>query len=235
MEPEPDGADRSTPRRRIGSATVSDRDRTAGRELVVGAVLVVLVAVGGLYFWLRPSPTFVDGWLTFLPGLAKGTWFTRITVLRSPAVVVVGSAAVAALCVRRDRPRACACLLGPILALLTCELVAKPLVGRKLGGMFSYPSGSVVGAAALATVAVLAAPRRWRPAVGALAGVYVVWMALAVVAMQWHLPTDAIAGVLYGIGVVLVVDGAAGKLASALGRRRRAVIPSSPGRSAAPG
>jgi membrane-associated phospholipid phosphatase len=235
MEPEPDRADRSTPRREIGSVTVSDGDRTAGRELVVGAVLVAVVAVGGLYFWFRPSPLFVDSWFTFLPGWAKNTWFTRITVLRSPVVVVVGSGVAAALCVRSDRPRACACLLGPILALLSCELVAKPLVGRKLGGMFSYPSGSVVGAAALATVAVLAVPRRWRPAVGVLAGLYVVWMALAVVAMQWHLPTDATAGVLYGIGVVLIVDGTTGKLASSLRRRRRAVMASSPGRSAASG
>lgn len=237
MEPEPHRADRSMPESRGTSAGARrpDRDSTASHELVVGGVLVALVAVGGLYFWLRPSPVFVDGWLSFLPGLAKGTWFTGITVLRFPVVVVAGSAVAAASTFRRDRPRACACLLGPIVALATCELVAKPLVGRKLGGMFSYPSGSVVGAAALAAVVVLAVPRRWRPVATTLAALYALWMALAVVAMQWHLPTDVAAGMLYGVGVVLVVDGSTWKVVTLLGWRRRRVTERSSARSAARG
>jgi membrane-associated phospholipid phosphatase len=46
-------------------------------------------------------------------------------------------------------------------------------------------------------------------------------MALAVVALQWHYPTDALAGLAYGAGVVLVVDGAARVVAD----RRRALRP----------
>ena len=119
----------------------------------------------------------------------------------------------AAVCYRRDPPRAWACLIGPILALATCELVIKPLVGRTLGGVFSYPSGSTTGAAALAAAAVLAAPARWRVVTAVAASIYALWMALAVVALQWHLPTDAASGLAYGVGVVLVVDGSAWKVA----------------------
>jgi len=33
----------------------------------------------------------------------------------------------------------------PSLALIACELLIKPWVGRSIGGSFSYPSGSTVG------------------------------------------------------------------------------------------
>ena len=32
-------------------------------------------------------------------------------------------------------------------------------------------------------------------------------MCAAVVALQWHYPSDALAGATFGIGIVLVVDG----------------------------
>jgi membrane-associated phospholipid phosphatase len=35
-------------------------------------------------------------------------------------------------------------------------------------------------------------------------------MAVAVVALRWHYPTDALAGLAFGVGVVLVVDSTAG-------------------------
>ena len=189
------------------------RDRSAATELMVGGILVVLVAAGGLFFAFRPSPVVMDGWFSWLVSSAKGTWFTSVTVLRYPVVIVAGAIIAAAVCCRRDPPRACACLIGPILALGTCELVVKPLVGRTLGGVFSYPSGSTTGAAGLAAAAVLAAPARWRVITAAAASIYALWVALAVVALQWHLPTDAASGLAYGVGVVLIVDGSAWKVA----------------------
>ena len=54
---------------------------------------------------------------------------------------------------------------------------------------------------------VLATPGRWRVPVAVVASVYAVWMAVAVVALRWHFPTDAVAGVAYGIGLVVLVDG----------------------------
>jgi membrane-associated phospholipid phosphatase len=198
------------------------RGRLANTEMTVGIVLVALVLAAGAYFAFRPRPVVIDGWLNFLVTEAKGTWFTSVTVLRSPVVIVVGAVATAVIAFPRDRPRAWACLLGPCLALVTSELVLKPAVGRTIGGMYSFPSGSTVGAAALATAAILAVPRRWRIATLVVGSVYALWMALAVVAMQWHLPTDSLAGLAYGVGVVLIVDAGAWMVARRLRR------PSSP-------
>jgi membrane-associated phospholipid phosphatase len=194
------------------------RGRFVTTEMTVGIVLVALVLAAGAYFAFRPRPVVIDGWFNFLVTEAKGTWFTSVTVLRSPVVIVTGAVVTAVIALPRDRPRAWACLLGPCLALATSELVLKPAVGRTIGAMYSFPSGSTVGAAALATAAILAVPRRWRIATVVVGSVYALWMALAVVAMQWHLPTDSLAGLAYGVGVVLVVDAGAWMVA---GLRRR--------------
>ena len=203
--------------------STESRDRLAPTEMTVGIVLVALVLAGGLYFAFRPRPVVIDGWFSFLATSAKGTWFTSVTVLRYPVVIVVGAVVTALISLPRDRPWALACLLGPCLALATSELLLKPGVGRTIGGAYSYPSGSTVGAAALAVAAVLAVPKGWRMATGVVASVYALWMALAVVAMQWHLATDSIAGLAYGVGVVLIVDAAIGMVARR--RRRRSATP----------
>ena len=189
-------------------------------ELVVGAVLVLTAALGGLYFAIRPGPATVDGWLLDLVGPSRGLAFTHVSSLTYPAAIVIGAAIAAGVCLPRDRPHALACLIAPPLALLACELMAKPLVGRTLGGVLSYPSGSTAGAAALAAAAVLATPARWRPLTAGPASAYALWVALAVVALRWHYPTDAVAGLAFGAGVVLVIDGAAFRIARRVERRR---------------
>ncbi len=205
--PEPD------PRRR------TRRDGDSIRELGAGAVLVLMTAVGGVYFAVRPASGTIDGWLLDVVGASNAPAFTHVTSLRYPSVIVVGAVIAAGICLLQDRTRALACLVGPPLALLACELVAKPLVGRTLGGALSYPSGSTVGAAALGTAAVLATPARWRAWTITLATVYALWVAVAVVALRWHYPTDSLAGVAFGVGVVLALDGAAWQVVSRLGPR----------------
>jgi hypothetical protein len=191
---------------RTTASWTARRGREARRELVVGGVLLALVAVGGLYLSFRPAHTFIDGWILGLVGPDRNAALTRVTALRFPQVIVAGSVVAAAVAYPADRLRSLACLVAPALALATCELVVKPLVGRHLGTGLSYPSGSTVGAAALAAAVVLAVPIRWR-ALALIAGsAYTLWMSIAVIAMQWHLPTDALAGAAYGVGVVLVVD-----------------------------
>ncbi len=155
----PDGAPTPT-----GVSAALRRGQEAVIELAAGVVLVGVGAVGGLWFALRPASGRVDGWFLDLVGASRSHWFIDLTDLHHPWVVVVGAVVAAAVTFPRDRPRSLACLLGPPLALLVCEVVVKPLVGRTLGGALSYPSGSTVGAAALATVAVLATPARSAPA-----------------------------------------------------------------------
>jgi membrane-associated phospholipid phosphatase len=205
------------------SGRIEDRrSRIAMVELAAGAVLLAVTAAGGLWFAWSPRSGRVDGWLLDLVGADRSRWYTTATQLRYPWVIVVGAVLAAAVAFPRNRPRSLACLVGPPLALLTCELVAKPLVGRTLGGALSYPSGSTAGAAALATVAVLAAPPRWRPVAVVLGMSYALWMTVAVVALRWHYPTDALAGLTLGVGVVVLVDGVSwwilGRRAGAQGR-----------------
>jgi undecaprenyl-diphosphatase len=185
----------------------SGRHRAARRELISGSVLVLLTAIGGVYFYFRPQPADFDHWIQISP--TSGSWFTSVTTLRYPLAVILGSVFFALLTVTRDRVRALACLIGPPLALIAGELVVKPAVGRTIGGLLSYPSGSTVGAAALATAGVLACPRRWRSIAAIAATLFGLWMAVAVVALGWHYPSDAFGGLLFGTGVVLLVDGSA--------------------------
>ncbi len=187
----------------------------------MGAALVVVVVAVGAIVADRTASGPVDRWILGLVPAGGGRWLTSVTWLRYPAVTLAGSVVAAAVVVRRDLPRAAACLIGPALALLSGELLIKPAVGRTLGGVYSYPSGSTVGAAALAAVAVLAVPPRWRTPTSVVAVLFSLWMAASVVSLRWHYPTDALAGLAYGAGVVLVTDGSAWKLASSIGRRRR--------------
>jgi len=113
------------------------RDRLAVREVVVGAVVIVVVVLAGVYLSGHDGGV-VDRWLFRLVPSGH-SWFTAVTRLRYPAVTLVGAAVAAAVAFRRDRPRAVACLIGPPLALLTGELAIKPVVGRTLGGAYSYP------------------------------------------------------------------------------------------------
>ena len=84
------------------------------------------------------------------------------------------------------------------------EYVFKPLVGRRYRGVLSYPSGNVADLAAVATAWAWPCPAgsgrwsspRWgrrRPA-----------MVVAVIGLRWHYPTDALAGAVLGVGVVLL-------------------------------
>ena len=199
-----------------------DRDGQALFEVVAGAVLLGVVMAFGVYVALRPGAGSIDRVFIDAIGVHKHGVFRRVPLVRRPVVMVVGSVILAVLAVPRDRVRALAVLVGPPVALATSEAVVKPLVGRTLGGALSYPSGTTVAIAALGTAAVLVTPERWRWVTGVVAALYAAWTAVAVVAFQWHLPTDALAGLAYGVGVLLVVDGGAWWL---LGHRRHRAEP----------
>ena len=192
-----------------GGAPTGLRDRQALIELLVGVGLVVMVAAAGAFFARRPGAVPLDRWVLRIVPAGDDGWFKPVTWLRYPPVIVVGSVVAAAAVFHRDRVRAVACLIGPPLTLVTCELVVKPAVGRTIGGVYSYPSGSTAGIAALSVVAVLAAASRWRTATVVVVTLLSLWMWTAVVFLHWHYPSDALAGLAYGVGVVLVVDGAA--------------------------
>ena len=166
-----------------------------------------MTALGGLWYAVRPASGWLDARLLDVVTPDRSRWFIDITSLHRPWVVVVGAMIAAAAALPQGWTRSLACLVGPPLALILCELVVKPAVGRTLGGALSYPSGSTVGAAALAAAAVLATPRRWRAVTAVVGALYAISMSVAVVALQWHYPTDALAGLAFGVGVVVLADG----------------------------
>jgi membrane-associated phospholipid phosphatase len=77
-----------------------------------------------------------------------------------------------------------------------------------------------VAAAAVASAVVLATPSDWRGVSVIVGSVYALWMTVAVVAIGWHYPTDAFAGLALGVGVVILADGLLRRTADALAALR---------------
>jgi membrane-associated phospholipid phosphatase len=81
------------------------------------------------------------------------------------------------------------------------------VVARRYAEVLSFPSGTTTVIASLVTAWVLAVPRRFRPFVVTVGTVLVGLECIAVVALQWHFPTDGLGGVVVGVGVILLIDG----------------------------
>jgi len=190
----------------------------AGIELTLGSVLVVAAVAGGLYFMVRPEPSLLDHWVfAAIRPVHHSGFLVAVTRLGSPFVVVAAAAAGFLATIRRNRPRALALLVGPVLAVGVSDWVIKPVVHRTYADVVSFPSGTVTAVAAVATVALLATPDPWRSIVAALGGTVTVLEVMSVVALRWHYPTDALAGLAVGVGVVLMGDCAARGLARGRG------------------
>lgn len=180
-------------------------------EMLLGCLLLAAATLAGLVFVHRPWPNQVDAiGFRLLPAHLSSRGAADVADLGSLTVLIAG---VAVLCVvaalSRNWVRALTCLIAPIAAVLIVQTVAKPLVGRHLGGSASltYPSGTVTAVAALAAVAFLVVPWFARPLVAVAGGVVVAAVCAAVVVLRWHYPTDALGGVCVGAGAVFAVDG----------------------------
>ena len=179
-------------------------------ELAAGGLLVLAVVVGGLYFMVRPGPAPLDRWaFAAIRPVHHSGLLVAVTRMGSPFVVMAAAAAAFLATLRRNRPRAMALLVGPVLAVAVCDWVIKPVVGRTFADVVSFPSGTVTAIAAIAAVGLLATPDPWRSVVAALGGTITVLACVSVVALRWHYPTDAVAGLALGAGVVLLTDCAA--------------------------
>lgn len=181
-------------------------------EILVGVVLLAGAAIAGILLVHRPWPNRLDtAGFALLPAAPSSRLYNDIALAGSLPVLVGGVMVAALFSIFRDRARALVCLVAPAVAVVVTERVAKPLVARHvtaLGGN-SYPSGTVTAATALALVLVLAAPRLARPVLAVPALGVVAAVCVAVVAMRWHYPTDAMGGLCVGGGTVLLLDGLA--------------------------
>jgi membrane-associated phospholipid phosphatase len=178
-------------------------------QLVSGLILLGVAALGGLLLIRRPWANSIDvAGINAVPSNPNGLLYHRIADIGSLPFLLGGIALAIALSIWRDFPRAVACAVGPVAAVLITEHIAKPYVGRHLhfGGGNSYPSGTVTAAAALVTVITLAVPLFLRPLAGVAALGVIGAVGVAVVGMGWHYPTDAFGGACVGVGVVLTLD-----------------------------
>lgn len=180
-------------------------------ELTAGIALLAAAALAGALFVRRPWENRLDvlGY-NLIPERTTWRGYLDVADLGSTTVFLAGTAVLVMTVLWRDRARALACVVGPLVAVFVTEHVAKPLVARQgvLGGD-SYPSGTVTAVAALAMVLVLVSPTLLRP-LSALAGAFVVFaVSVAVVGLRWHYATDTVGGALVGCGSVLTLDAAA--------------------------
>jgi membrane-associated phospholipid phosphatase len=188
-----------------------DQGHPAAGELIIGALLLTVATVMGIALLHRSWLHRLDhaGFRLF-PAHPESRWARDITHVGSVPFLGAG---VAVLCVisllRRDWIRALSLVVAPIAAVVVVERVAKPLVGRNLEGVLSYPSGTVTVVAALVAGALVVAPRAAKAPVALLGGALIVMVCIAVVVLRWHYPSDAIGGVCVGAGAVFFVDGLA--------------------------
>ncbi len=178
-------------------------------ELVIGVALLAIAAIAGLAFIHRPWPNRLDAWGDrLLPADLSSRWAHDFASLGSMKALLVGVVLVFLIGMLRDRVRAIACALAPLLAVLVVQEIAKPLVDRHnvLSTGLSYPSGTVTAVAALATALTLVTPGKTRVPVALLSLLAVIGTSIAVVVLRWHYPTDALGGVAVGVGSVLLVD-----------------------------
>lgn len=177
-------------------------------ELVAGAVLVGWTMLAALAVRADRAPNMLDRFgFAHLPAALHSAFWLHVTDLGGFPVLAGGSVLAALVVVGRDRRRAIACLCAPSVAVGTVDWLLKPEVGRYYLGVLSFPSGSTTIVAALGTAWTLAVSGRFRWAVAGVAAALVALTGIAVVAVRWHYPSDALAGVAFGTGVVLLVDG----------------------------
>lgn len=204
-------------------------------QLAVAVGLGLLVGLLGVYVALGPAVNPLDRPVdAVIPDQWSRPLWQHIQVLGSWAAVATGTLVAVAMVVRRDRWRALVCLVVPVATVVANEYVVKPVIGRRFGGAYSYPSGHVAAAAGWLAVVVLAAPPgRWRRSVAVAAAVATAAVAVAVVAARDHYPTDAAGAVMLAAGMTLGVDGllrpeVVGRVFG-VGRRRREGAAAPPG------
>ena len=180
-----------------------------GKELAVGVAMVGWSVLAAAVVSLHPGANAVDrlGFRT-VPRSSGSEILARITLLGTPLVLGLAAIAAALVVVGRDRRRAVACVAGVIVAAMLVELTFKPLVGRRFEGVLSYPSGNVTDLAAVAAAWAVAVPARFRLVTIGIGVVVTGSMVVSVIGLRWHYPSDALAGMVLGVGTLLLIDGA---------------------------
>ena len=129
-----------------------------------------------------------------------------VGALAHPGSFVLLGAALTAIALARGRPRTA--LVIPVILLGasgTTEVLKHALAQHRFVDWMtatdqiaavSWPSGHATASMALALCAVLAAPPRLRPLAAALGAGFAVAVSYSILVLQWHFPSDVLAGFL---------------------------------------
>jgi undecaprenyl-diphosphatase len=184
-----------------------------GRNAVsVVAILVTLVAIAAIATWHHDTPLRLEYRIDHaIARLGVGVRVYQAgTDLASPftfSFIVAGLALWSAL--RRSWRELIACASAPLTVALV-QGVLKPGIARTIGAhdSYSFPSGHTSATTAWVTLAILLVfpvftDRVSRLCLVGVGAVTVAWSVVSVVALRWHYPVDAAAGVLTGLAVVI--------------------------------
>jgi membrane-associated phospholipid phosphatase len=152
----------------------------------------------------RDAEVLHDFTLLSRPGVDRVALF--LLHLLNPLQFVLWGVALMATALARERPSVAVAVLAIMaLAPLTAEIL-KPLLAHphfSVGGVYigakSWPSGHSTAAAALVLSAVLVAPKRLRPLVASVGGVYALAVGFGLLILAWHMPSDVLGGYLLAL------------------------------------
>jgi membrane-associated phospholipid phosphatase len=194
--------------------------------IAIVGLLVTLIAVAAVATWHHDSPLRLEYRIDReIARLGIGVRaYQAGTDLASPftfTFIVAGLALWATL--RRSWRELVACAAAPLTVLLV-QAVLKPGIARTIGAhdSYSFPSGHSSATTAWVTLAILLVlpvfPDRFsRVVLISVGAVTIAWSVVSVVALRWHYPVDAAAGVLTGLAVVIgwcaLVDRVADRIA----------------------
>ena len=195
------------------------------------AVLVTLIAIAAVATWHHDAPVARRAAHRSLDRQARHR-LARLSAGTDLASPFTFSFIVAALALwsalRRSWRELAACAAAPLTVLIV-QAVLKPGIDRTIGSHdgYSFPSGHASATTAWVTLAILLVmpvfpDRVSRICLVAVGTVTVAWSVVSVVALNWHYPVDAAAGVLTGLAIVIgwcaIVDRVADRLLDDLDR-----------------
>jgi len=200
-----------------GGSHLLVNDRVLGLLTVLVPVLLVSLAGISLVVIGKTGPTSIDHAVTkALAPLSPSAIWRVLVHLGNPVVVIFAMAPFAVRCLRTGRRLAAVLLVTvPVVAWAGCDLLLKPLVGRRQAGTLdeSFPSGHATAVTAAAVLLIIlslpggATSNVWRRGVVwfsmAASAVAATGSNLALVVLGWHYATDVIGGALLGALVAI--------------------------------
>jgi membrane-associated phospholipid phosphatase len=195
---------------------MSPRPRTALGGAASGVVLLVLTWFAAFHvgFFERLDHLILIGFAGLHRGRVDGlAHFIAELCNPNPYVFLVAVPVLVALI--RGRPRVAVMVGGVVLgANLTSQLLKPLLAASRNFGLTgpilnpaSWPSGHATAVMTLVLCAVIVAPARWRPVVGALMSGFAIAVCYSFLTLAWHFPSDVLGG--FEVAAVWVLLGVA--------------------------